>query len=661
MSSISVSLHSHPAPNPSPSKANPFARPKHPSSTSSFTRVSLLPTIRSPQKQSSPSHNPSTSTPSLEGPGPSSTGPWPSSGGLETVLATPAEKGINTSTAERSIGKGRQAWRLLWRGGLEIGRDGWRLDGITFFALLTIPSTPSGPIPNPFDNTPNAHLPNSVSASVSGSPFALPSADTDLCLSLESMRGRKYLQVRGVVPLPEDEVLEGSEDGGVRMSIAPSSPLLAAYFTGLLCTSPTLSSDGRTTCAILIGLGDEGVDSPNSTILIYGQLQSSSTTNGETQSPGTLRLLVGRRKPAPAPPSAKKIRPGEPLPRAPLFFPAKAPRKPPPPFPRRTALSRSRSFSRAPSVSSIYHPPPPPIAPQVLEEQKKLPPPAPVSGRTPGRRGEKRRREDDAKADERRRKLGKIVPPQPALPRQSSADANVIASASAQTLPNDGADDDGADVTPGVRKVEERGSNNEDEDIFGKRPAPAALRVAFDTSRQGSADPGKASGAEPPSTGRAKRVRVPQQVLDNKAAIRKQTLVLLESRGVGRDHDLFKDVFGMTTKGTYFAFRDRLVETSLGKGDIQDIVARHLDMYLPPNGPQEHAEDDADTAAGHEDGEEPIKLDQVIKEEEQTIKLERDFVREGTELVSIKEEDRGDLRAKLEPDGVVKLELASCV
>jgi hypothetical protein len=174
--------------------------------------------------------------------------------------------------------------------------------------------------------------------------------------------------------------------------------------------------------------------------------------------------------------------------------------------------------------------------------------------------------------------------------------------------------------------------------------------------------------------------------------------VLLESRGVGRDHDLFKDVFGMTTKGTYFAFvsrlahlayaaisaddcgqrtlleprgprgpradvpqRDRLVETSLSKGDIQDIVARHLDMYLPPNGPHEHAEDDADTAKGHEDGEEPIKLEQGIKEEEQTIKLERDFVREGTELVSVKEEDKGDLRAKSEPEEVVKLELASFV
>jgi hypothetical protein len=148
-----------------------------------------------------------------------------------------------------------------------------------------------------------------------------------------------------VVPLPEDEVLEGSEDGGVRTcvrsrnlhphtryslsrslsdltdsqlvsrSIAPSSSLLAAYFTGLLCTSPTLSSEGRTTSAILIGLGDEGVDSPNSTVLIYGQLQSPSTNKGVTQSASTLRLLVGRRKPAPAPPSAKKVRPGEPLPR----------------------------------------------------------------------------------------------------------------------------------------------------------------------------------------------------------------------------------------------------------------------------------------------------------------------------------------------------------
>jgi len=36
--------------------------------------------------------------------------------------------------------------------------------------------------------------------------------------------------------------------------------------------------------------------------------------------------------------------------------------------------------------------------------------------------------------------------------------------------------------------------------------------------------------------------------------VRKQTLLLLESSGYPRDHDLFKELFSMVTKGTYFAF-----------------------------------------------------------------------------------------------------------
>jgi hypothetical protein len=40
-------------------------------------------------------------------------------------------------------------------------------------------------------------------------------------------------------------------------SIAPNAPLLAAYFTGLLCRHPKLSSQGRTLSAIAIGLGDD--------------------------------------------------------------------------------------------------------------------------------------------------------------------------------------------------------------------------------------------------------------------------------------------------------------------------------------------------------------------------------------------------------------------
>lgn len=40
--------------------------------------------------------------------------------------------------------------------------------------------------------------------------------DADLCLSLESLRGRKFLSVRGVEALKEDDKLEGDE-GGVNM------------------------------------------------------------------------------------------------------------------------------------------------------------------------------------------------------------------------------------------------------------------------------------------------------------------------------------------------------------------------------------------------------------------------------------------------------------
>lgn len=83
--------------------------------------------------------------------------------------------------------------------------------GIMFYAMLAFPSTPSSSIANPFDAlSPPAHTSNS--------PFSLQTADTDLCLSLESMRGRKYIQVRGITELPEDEVLEGDNDeGGVQV------------------------------------------------------------------------------------------------------------------------------------------------------------------------------------------------------------------------------------------------------------------------------------------------------------------------------------------------------------------------------------------------------------------------------------------------------------
>lgn len=109
----------------------------------------------------------------------------------------------------------------------------------------------------------------------------------------------------------------------------------------------------------------------------------------------------------------------------------------------------------------------------------------------------------------------------------------------------------------------ERLDENGEEDIFGKRGSsigPPASIKSDGPLGEDLTDP------------KGKRARVPQQILDNKAVsryfkadyvcpemltyrqvIRKQTLVLMEEKGYPRSHESFKDVFGMTTKGTYFA------------------------------------------------------------------------------------------------------------
>lgn len=71
--------------------------------------------------------------------------------------------------------------------------------GITFFAQLAFPTTtPTHLAPTPHPSSPAMQT------------------DADLCLSLESLRGRKFLSVRRVEPLSEEEKLEGV-DGGVQM------------------------------------------------------------------------------------------------------------------------------------------------------------------------------------------------------------------------------------------------------------------------------------------------------------------------------------------------------------------------------------------------------------------------------------------------------------
>ena len=91
---------------PSPSKTNPFARPLIKHHPSSFTRQTLLPNV-SPVKQTS------------------------SVSAVDNGISTPTDNARKPKdgTDSGSVGRGRQGWRLLWRGGLEIGEEGWRLEG----------------------------------------------------------------------------------------------------------------------------------------------------------------------------------------------------------------------------------------------------------------------------------------------------------------------------------------------------------------------------------------------------------------------------------------------------------------------------------------------------------------------------------------------------
>ncbi|WVQ85493.1 hypothetical protein IAT38_007658 [Cryptococcus sp. DSM 104549] len=590
-------------PAPSPSR-DPFAKPKSASQnqSTSFSRTTLLPGIPSPVR-------PKLTTTAL------------GSESKDGALGTPILK--SAISVEGSAAKPRSSWRLLWRGGLEIGKEGWRLDGVTFFALLSFPqpsSSANSNNPFAFPTPPPSHSP------APSSPFqSLPGGATDICLSLESMRGRKHLQLRGVVDLPEDEVLEGDgegEEGGgdVQMAIAPEAPVLAAYFTGLLCREGKLSGSGRTLSAVMIGLGDEEVDTTlKSTILVYGQRQDRVTNSPASQpyqEPGVLRLYVGRRKPPPPPPSEKKVRPGEPLPRGPLFMEKH----------QKPARGFARSISRSSVGHSIYHPPP---------SAAPLPAPlpstsAPVSGRTPGRRGEKRPKKEGEKEDDRKRRAGRIVVP--TKEREPSVAPSLAPS------------DKGRGVSATPAAVDPSG--DEDEDIFGKRAssiAPPMSRVSsagaggsvIDPGERGAEGEGDVNG-EPASAGKVKRARVPQQVLDNKASIRKQTMNLLDSRGIGRNHELFKDMFGTTTKGVYFAFRDQLQEAPISKADIQRIVDGHLQMYLCPFPPpptyqgkeveaeslvkvevkEEYTEVSVNGLSVHLHEKEKMKLEAVVEEDE---------------------------------------------
>ena len=156
---------------------------------------------------------------------------------------------------------------------------------------------------------------------------------------------------------------------------------------------------------------------------------------------------------------------------APLFFPSKASKNPPPPFPPRRRSS-SRSFSRAPSVNSIYQ------HPQHYQHQ-----PDGQAVDSHDHTARKRPRSADQNVNE-------VSPPGP-----KSTHLDVPASR-----------DD--------HSRRSSATSVDDEDIFGRRagsvtPRPRSEHLLLN----GIDDPAPGEG----SSSKNKRVKVPQQTLDNKA------------------------------------------------------------------------------------------------------------------------------------------------
>lgn len=94
-------------PGPSPSR-NPFARPNSVPQGGSFSKSTILP---------SPSHKRPMLT-AIVNDVDKSLG--------DGIMATPSNKKVISTN-----GTPKSSWRLLWRGGLELGKEGWRLEGTT--------------------------------------------------------------------------------------------------------------------------------------------------------------------------------------------------------------------------------------------------------------------------------------------------------------------------------------------------------------------------------------------------------------------------------------------------------------------------------------------------------------------------------------------------
>ncbi|KAJ9108338.1 hypothetical protein QFC20_003499 [Naganishia adeliensis] len=474
---------------------------------------------------------------------------------------------------------------LVTGGGAQAEKEMAMREEGSYFTSTATQALPTTTVPTP--SRPRRPLLRTQSSTIDNNPFtpggsitahAFETSDPDLCLSLESMKGRQTLRVRGVERLEDGEVLDAGE-GGVHVYLDPgmggpsslsgnAHSVLAQYIFNSICRRK-LSSSGRTRKVLVVTLGDDVIDaSTSATFLIYGQVKHDAQP-AEAGRP-KLELLATRRKAA-----TKPEVPGDALYtedgfKVPTMLSSRTLRR------SASAAIHAARMSRVRSQSTIYMPPPaaPTVSRLGLSRSSSAttideggPPKTtlapPVKKLTPGRRGEKRKRplkqqmEED---EEKRRRAGKIVSDAGvgavAAPenwvRSPSGSLNRVAVKAGASIPVAGQSNGGI---PEIIAVD-------DEDIFGN-----VNRIEDVGANQAVTKPRSATKSECETK--------------NKASIKKRLLTSMEARNCGRSHPEFKDVFSVANKGVSFALRHTIAKDPLDKEVIEKIVKAHLDLYLP--------------------------------------------------------------------------------
>ncbi|QRV98037.1 hypothetical protein RhiJN_26056 [Ceratobasidium sp. AG-Ba] len=430
-----------------------------------------------------------------------------------------------TASSSTSVGSHDVQHRLLYRGALSIPNSAILLEGIQFIAHLPAATPPLLAAPLP--------------------------------IALESMRGRPSLRLLGTMNLcPNDVRLDTEID--IRLYIHPQSYVTHQYFQNTLAlASHTTYIPERTLLrsphphphinpritptAVRIGLGDN-------VVVVYGRLQAEEYAKCQKGEMGRMELAVARivdpgavseseddrdeeeeeeeeevgMVPVPV---ARPPRPDDPLPREP---------------PVRTILKRTGSSMPVPNGNGLQ---------RTASSSSAFKRTTSVLGTTKRSLAFGRVRSEVVV-----RGLGEpgieLDTPKPV---KSTKPKDPTSSAKGK-----------GSKAKGKNKAEET------DDPFTEEGLDAGTMLPKMMARVKSGAIGANSGGGEEAA--------------NKALIKRLAQSALDTYGLDKDDEGFKEVYGYVTRGVGFAFRNKMKTEKIGKDELRKMVVRHVEMYVGGNG-----------------------------------------------------------------------------